>query len=90
MKCFYHGDLDGKAAGFCVHAWAGIDGPHVLGDNIADTDPLVRFILHPLFVAVGTIDSASPSLMPADKACRSIVVESVHRAYLGSVLQSNL
>jgi oligoribonuclease NrnB/cAMP/cGMP phosphodiesterase (DHH superfamily) len=24
MKCFYHNDLDGKAAAFCVHAWVGI------------------------------------------------------------------
>lgn len=24
MKCFYHIDLDGKAAAFCVHAWVGI------------------------------------------------------------------
>jgi len=24
MKCFYHGDLDGQAAAFCVHAWVGI------------------------------------------------------------------
>ena len=24
MKCFYHIDLDGKAAAFCVYAWAGI------------------------------------------------------------------
>lgn len=24
MKCFYHVDLDGKAAAFCVHAWVGI------------------------------------------------------------------
>lgn len=24
MKCFYHNDMDGRAAGFCVHAWAGI------------------------------------------------------------------
>ncbi len=28
MKCFYHTDMDGEAAGFCVHAWAGIKGPH--------------------------------------------------------------
>jgi len=28
MKCFYHNDLDGHAAGFCVHAWAGIHGAH--------------------------------------------------------------
>jgi oligoribonuclease NrnB/cAMP/cGMP phosphodiesterase (DHH superfamily) len=24
MKCFYHNDLDGRAAGFCVYAWAGL------------------------------------------------------------------
>lgn len=24
MKCFYHADLDGRAAAFCVHAWVGI------------------------------------------------------------------
>lgn len=24
MKCFYHNDLDGRAAGFCVYAWLGI------------------------------------------------------------------
>jgi len=24
MKCFYHIDLDGKAAAFCVHSWVGI------------------------------------------------------------------
>jgi uncharacterized protein len=24
MKCFYHADLDGQAAGFCVHAWVGL------------------------------------------------------------------
>lgn len=24
MKCFYHDDLDGRAAAFCVHAWVGI------------------------------------------------------------------
>lgn len=24
MKCFYHVDNDGKAAAFCVHAWAGL------------------------------------------------------------------
>ena len=24
MKCFYHDDLDGKAAAFCVHTWVGI------------------------------------------------------------------
>jgi len=27
MKCFYHDDLDGKAAAFCVHAWVGIKPP---------------------------------------------------------------
>lgn len=26
MKCFYHDDLDGRAAAFCVHAWVGIRG----------------------------------------------------------------
>ena len=26
MKCFYHNDLDGRAAGFCVYTWAGISG----------------------------------------------------------------
>lgn len=24
MKCFYHNDLDGRAAAFCVYAWVGI------------------------------------------------------------------
>lgn len=24
MKCFYHNDMDGRAAGFCVHAWVGL------------------------------------------------------------------
>jgi len=24
MKCFYHNDMDGRASGFCVHAWAGL------------------------------------------------------------------
>jgi oligoribonuclease NrnB/cAMP/cGMP phosphodiesterase (DHH superfamily) len=24
LKCFYHDDLDGRAAAFCVHAWVGI------------------------------------------------------------------
>lgn len=24
MRCFYHGDLDGRASGFVVHAWVGI------------------------------------------------------------------
>ena len=27
MKCFYHDDLDGNAAAFCVHAWVGIKPP---------------------------------------------------------------
>jgi len=28
MKCFYHDDLDGQAAGFCVYTWAGISEPY--------------------------------------------------------------
>ena len=32
MKCYYHTDLDGQAAAFCVHAWAGIHGPHEHGN----------------------------------------------------------
>ncbi len=24
LKCFYHDDLDGRAAAFCVHAWVGL------------------------------------------------------------------
>jgi oligoribonuclease NrnB/cAMP/cGMP phosphodiesterase (DHH superfamily) len=32
MKCFYHGDLDGQASAFSVHAWAGIYGPHEHGN----------------------------------------------------------
>lgn len=28
MKCFYHNDLDGRAAAFCVHAWVGLKDPH--------------------------------------------------------------
>jgi len=34
MKCFYHGDLDGKASAFCVHAWVGIhEGNTPIPDN---------------------------------------------------------
>lgn len=35
MKCFYHNDLDGKAAAFCVYAWVGINDnyrPNLGGD----------------------------------------------------------
>lgn len=44
MKCFYHGDLDGRAAGFCVHAWVGIhDDFNTMGVNFIEIDYKDRF-----------------------------------------------
>lgn len=40
MKCFYHDDLDGKAAAFCVHAWVGIRDA-IVNCNVVEYNSLI-------------------------------------------------